>query len=318
MDGISVLFDLQSALTVSESVAFVSDAQNIKIKEIEDVKTLTVTKRQSDIDGFIVDITRLSEYAEGEILLGDRFTITGRFGRKTPIGGWCFELRARCKNGTNKAVHQFFPDRSRIFALSFVIDINDVESIYLITRTQVIGLTPKEFFVDGILITRVSGYAIADTRSVVYIMEDDRFLEDLTEGGYSEYLYATGDPLYLVYRSAEKAGRKALSISRRLNDWDGLDIRISLMNFLPQNKYAVRVVGCIPGEAPLDAEIMLQLIPTYESRSVKLMHENQNFVLLHAFTSEELKTTECVRIATSESGKNMSFIIYNIEVFVLE
>lgn len=305
MTSTEVLYDLQSAF--AENEALFGDAKNLSITKVEDLKIISISERISDTDGFCFPLSE-------DLPLGSRVTITGRVGSKAPIGGWCFELLVYSKNGESKAVQQFFPRRNRLYTLSCVLDKTGAEKIRLVTRPRVLGLKPSDFFVDGILITRVSGNALIDTRSVVYIMEDDRFLEELDGGGYSEYLFATGDPKYTIIKDQ----KKSIRLSNRQNAWDGLDIRISLMNFIQTNRYAVRVTGCIDGEAPTDAEITLQLIPSYELRGTKPVKSGQSFVLLHIFTSQELDSTETVRITTNQTAKNMPFIIQNIEVVVLD
>ncbi|MCL2199058.1 MAG: hypothetical protein FWB80_09060 [Defluviitaleaceae bacterium] len=307
-DGVKVLFDLQSALKKNE--ALFSDDKNLII-EVEDIKTISVAKRSSDTDGFTFPISK-------DLSPGDRVTITGRVAGKSPIGGWCFELLLCSVGGECKAIQQFFPGRDRMYALSYVMDKIGAEEIQLVTRTRVSGMKPSDFFVDGILITRALGNALVDTRSVVYIMENDRLLEELDGGGYSEYLFATGDPLYTIYDDNLNDGKKSIRISRRVNDWDGLDIRISLMNFLHTNRYVVRVTGRVDGNAPPDSEITLQLLPSYQWRGTKSVKDDQSFVLLHAFTPQELDATESIRITTNQTAKNMAFIITSIEVFVLD
>ncbi|MCL2387395.1 MAG: hypothetical protein FWC89_07605 [Defluviitaleaceae bacterium] len=316
MGEIKILYDLQNALKNLDTGVFLGndflvpckETSSLFLVEIEDVKTLLVSDRKAQDDGLMLLTPQFGKYTHG-----DRVTITGRIDSSAPIGGWCLELHSYRPDGTAKLIQRYFPKPNRMYALSYVLDSKDIEGhLRLISSTYVKGLEPISFHVDGILITRLP-YRV-DHRKIVYDMQKDALLSEINGGGYTEYLFATGDPLYIIYETPENP--KNIRISCRKHDWDGLDIRISLMNLLADNSYTVKVTGRIDGVAPKDSEMTFQLLPEYAWRSTTRVIDNQLFELKHTFTPEELATIESVRITTNTEGVNMTFCIHSIEIFV--
>jgi len=316
---IIVLYDLQNALRYEEIGEFFGDSflipcgesSKLSIVEIEDVKTIFISNRATDDDGLAILTPDFGKYVPG-----DRVTITGRVDENAHVGGWSLELHRCHPDGTSRLVQQYFPEHDRMYALSYVLDKKDIERhIRLVSRPWMYGVTPADFYVDEILITRAREDFLKDLRDVIYIMENDRHLKELNGGGYTEFLFATGDPLYSFYENEEN-GSVSIHLSRRANDWDGIDIRLSLMNLLRDNKYCIKVTGRIDGTAPSGSEITLQLLPSYAWRGTQTVTDNQEFTLTHTLSPDELETIESVRITTNSIGANMPFYVHEIEVFV--
>ena len=314
---ILILFDLQNALLDVELGAFYgteflmpcNKTSRLTIAKIEDVRTIFISNRVTDSDGLAIYTTAFEKCAPG-----DRVTITGRISENTPIGGWCFELH-RCRaDGSGRAVQQFFPRRNRMYSLSYVLDKKDTERhMRVVSNPRILGIKPADFYIDDILITRNLRDNI-DTRSVVYTMENDQFLKELNGGGYTEYLFASGDPLYTITERDKNNENSSIGVSRRVNDWDGIDIRVHLMNLLRGNKYSVRVSGRVDGKAPMNAEMVLQLLPSYSWCKTQRVSSYQYFTLEHTFSPDELEMLESVRITTNSAGARMSFFIHEIKI----
>ncbi|MDR0272473.1 MAG: hypothetical protein LBI27_04065 [Clostridiales bacterium] len=314
-----VLYELQNILHDIDAGAFFgdsflipcSDTSNLFVSETEDVKSIFVSERASDSDGLAILTPDFGKYVPG-----DRVTITGRVSENIPIGGWCFELHKCHPNGSSRLIQRYFPKRDKMYVLSYILDTRDEERhIRLITYPYVQNIKPADFYIDNILITRSMGEnALTDTRGIIYSMENDPFLTELNGGGYTEYLFASGNPKY----SVNEGGELGIKVSRRVNDWDGIDVRTHLMNLLRGNKYCVRVKGRIDGNAPANAEMILQILPSYSWCEVQRVSSFQYFTLEHVFSSDELDTLESVRITTNAAGTKMSFFVHEIKLFVLE
>lgn len=322
MISIELIYDLRDALKDVELGAFFGDGflmpggniTKLRITEVEDVKTIFIKGRASGNDGLIILTSDFEKY-----LPGDRITITGRVADNTSVGGWCLELRRCSPNGKETLVQHYFPGQTRMYALSYVLNASDsVRHIRLVTRPWIGRSVHTDFFVDGITITRSEGNTLADTRNFVYIMEKDRYLSELADSGYTEYMLASGNPLFAVFRDDKNNGRRSISVTCRINDWDGIDIRMSLMNLLRGNNYCVRVTGRVDGKAPPNAKMTLQLLPEYEWRGTKEVISDEKFVLEHILTPEELEISNGIRITTNSAAANMNFLVHNIEVFVVK
>jgi hypothetical protein len=302
-----LLFDLQNALEnekagVLSNTLFLPFGEETKLSvtEIEDEKSVFVSNRKSNSGGLEIFINKAAKYVSG-----DRITITGR-------ADDCSVEMHLCDENDNKLVQISYPNRDNFFVISYILDVKDVRKyIRLVSRPRARVGAPADFHVDRILIARASENVPADSRSVVYIMDNDRHLKALSGGGYTEFLFASGDPLYTVFGGIK---RSIINVSRRENDWDGIDIRTSLMNLVRGNEYHIRVTGRVDGDAPLGAEITLQLLPMYSWRGTQAVRSNQDFNLTHTFSREELETLDRVRITTNSAGAKMSFFVYGIEI----
>jgi endo-1,4-beta-xylanase len=123
------------------------------------------------------------------------------------------------------------------------------------------------------------------------------------------FLRSSGTPVYKIIGE-----EKIIHIGHRLNNWDGIDIRLENMNLKQGNRYTIRVKGRVDGCAPPGMIIMLQIVPDFMWRHSVECTDNCEFTLSHTFSIMELQTAEAVRIATNTEGANVSFFIDEIKV----
>ncbi|MCL1842808.1 MAG: hypothetical protein FWF79_03265 [Defluviitaleaceae bacterium] len=285
---------------------------SLEVVEQDDAKTLLVKNRASVSDGISI---KLPAY-EG-LCVGDRVTVTGRIGDGAPKTNWGIALNRSGNDYAHLAQHRI-PTRDDLYYLTYLLEKVDLDCTLHI-RTIFWGNEEAcmNFYADDILITRNTHDTATDTdeRSIVYSLATDESTEGFAPGVMTKYLVTSGEPMYKMIESEHG---KAIHISNRVNDWDGLDIQLKPMGLKPGSNYTIRVEGRIDGHAPPEAMIMMQFLPGYVWRNPRAAYDNNEFVLTHNLSKTEVLNAEFIRITSNPPGAKMSFIISNIEIKVVE
>jgi len=316
-----VLFDLREKLVKMNAGSFTGDAflqplgepsPTLFVADDGGVKTVQVTNRATREDGVAILISSLAK--DIGLQVGDRITVTGRVAAGAPADHWGIILR-RGSLDWKQLAQQIAPQG--LFSLTYLLDEADLDTVIWV-HTNHWGETPPtmDFCIDSILITRWRDRRAktADTRARVYSLATDTAIQTLEEGTditttKSAFLQQSGNAAITVVKAAEG---NALHVSNRVNDWDGLDIR--LLSLEPGNKYRLKITGRIDGDAPRGMLIMLQGIPVYSWEGCQRIDENKTFALSHTFSQSELETWTAVRLATNRKGTTVPFFIDTIEL----
>jgi endo-1,4-beta-xylanase len=128
---------------------------------------------------------------------------------------------------------------------------------------------------------------------------------------FKNELLKSGTPIIKIFDLADS---KAIYVSERVKDWDGVDINMRRLKLLAGNKYQVTVTGCIDGLTPDETLITLQGIPGYSWRDMKYVGDSQAFTLRHILSQSEVDQWDLVRITTNATGATVPFYIYSIEI----
>ena len=279
------------------------------IEVIEDVKTMHITDRIIKEAGIHIDIKKIPG-----IIPGDRITVTGRVGEGEPLdSSWSIALIM--VGGSHLTQHIKPRD---VFAVSHILEEKELDMV-LSVHTVGWGLKPPlmDFYVDNIIVSRYqSKIEEEDTRTMIFSIEDDTnvdrlHLSDQENAGYDFIVVRSG-------RSRVKAfiheGRKALHISNRLNDWDGIDIILKNLSLHINSKYKITVRGHICSNAPLGSTIMLQGLPNYDWKSIIPIEKGMDFTLEHIMSRSDVEKWTSIRVATNTIGASTTFDIYSFEI----
>jgi hypothetical protein len=278
---------------------------NGKIKKVEDIKALFISGRTARESGIFIDLTKLSE-----LLPGDRITVTGRIDRDHSLGSstWSISLLSAIDG---HLTHHIAPDA--VYSLSYILDESDIKNVLTVHTIGWGVLHPlMDFYVDNILITRgdIINKPAVDTRKIIYSLAEDSNLQFVLADEKS-ILTRAGYPNVSVF---EHNGKKAIHVDTRVNDWDGLDILISNLKLRAGNQYKITVHGRVDGEAPEDAVIMIQGVPSYSWRHNIEIKSNEEFTLEYTMTRSDVEKWTAVRITTNQAGATMSFFVYRVEI----
>jgi AraC-like DNA-binding protein len=279
----------------------------LSVSEAGGTKSVFVSKRSSTDSIPLLQIPAMSNLQPG-----DKITVTGKI-CETATSDWAVILR---KYGGDYTVlaQQTFPGVNKLYSVTYALDRADMEYPVQI-RINPWGRedVPPNFFVDSILITREqSATSIeVDERQIVYSLATDENVTHLRPGDITEFIRPSGTPLFTVKK---RPGKKQIRVSRRTNDWDGIDVYLPGMNLKPGNLYTISAKLRIEGESPPKAAMMFQVLPGFIWRSVVAVEDDSTFVLSHTFSLMELQTSEAVRITSNPEGTNMDFTISEIEV----
>src|SRR5690625_789806 len=107
---------------------------------------------------------------------------------------------------------------------------------------------------------------------------------------------------------------KALYVSERSNDWDGIDIPFDSANMGDGKTYTITVTGYVDeGEdVPEGAQALLQNIDSYEGLYLNANYESgKSFVLTGKYTVDKSEDS-ALRIQSNPDGKQVSFYIGEI------
>jgi hypothetical protein len=333
VNAIIVLYDLQEeikAMSVGifpEEYAHLASCGDLEsgsmpvlnLVEEDGVKSVMVSKRVLDWDGVSLKMPTF-----GKVWPGDRITVTGRIASNVPKGSWAMGLFVQ-KNATADQIgleQHLLPNPEELFTVSYILDAADLE-YNLIIRTSSWGDEGSgrdgadlDFFIDSILITRSpeSANVVPDPRTTIYAMESDASVQDLPlESRYVDgrVLRRAGEPQVAI---REFQGKRCLHVFNRINDWDGIDIRMAQLELLRGNHYTIHVRGRIDGKISEGTQIMLQFLPGYTWRDNQFVTDNQEFTLNHTLSAMEVSNGETIRIATNGPGTDVSFYIYDINI----
>ncbi|MCL2198857.1 MAG: hypothetical protein FWB80_08030 [Defluviitaleaceae bacterium] len=321
-----VLFDLQEEindldLKASKHIVPVgSKMPTLKICEVDGIKTLKIKDRVDQIAGIGIPLDSLP------VKPGDRITVTGRVAGGVSMGSWGVALsieETNMRQAEECQLAQFTSPKS-LFSLSYILTDADLGCVITVQTTRWGSINPTmDLYVDSILILRDKKVITVkeDPRSIVYTMEND---QDIIPGGaiaaegsghnelFTEFLAHSGSPDVKVFLHDDKT--KALYVSRRRKDWDGVDIRIKNLELMKGNNYRITVEGSIDGKAPEGTIITLQGLPGYTWRNNQLVNDSQSFTLRYSLTQTEIHQWHTVRITTNAIGAGVSFYIYSIEI----
>ncbi|MCL1842694.1 MAG: hypothetical protein FWF79_02665 [Defluviitaleaceae bacterium] len=313
-----VIYDLQNAI---EEKGFFTKRDGIKhcgntpplLEAIESggKRAIKITNRVVREDGVALLLPEISG-----LIPGDRLTVTGRVGEGAPtVKEWGMCLRS--PRGQFNQVAQAIAPKD-IFILSYVLDKTDLpHPLYIHANAWGEAVPDMDFTIDTILISRPDNTnEREDSRQLVYSLETDEYMATYRSGDIfiadpDCSLAPSGSPVCIIRRHGYA---NAIHVGKRNNDWDGLDIRLPMLGLMPGNSYNVHIVGRIEGNAPTDAQIMLQIIPGYAWRDNHTIYSNSDFTLGHTLTLMELEMADTLRITTNAAGAQVDFTIYSIEI----
>ncbi|MCL2198855.1 MAG: hypothetical protein FWB80_08020 [Defluviitaleaceae bacterium] len=281
------------------------------LNDIEDVKSLLLTKRTRRESGVLIHLKKIPNLQPG-----DRIIITGRVsgGDSNPRNGWSVALLSTIDGHITQHIAP-----SSVFSLSHMLEEKELDQTMVVHTIGWGASQPlMDFCIDGILITRNDRAANPneDTRTSLYSTSDDPQLKWISTNDVQSF----GDTLILVrsgspnVRMFKRKGVNAFHVGVRVNDWDGVDIRLSHLKLLSGNKYKITVHGKIDGDAPPKSVIMLQGIPSYTWCSSKDITPDMSFTLEHILTRSQVEGWTSARITTNTPGAKTSFYIYSIDV----
>lgn len=323
MRKILILFDLQEQLKKINAGEFpenpfVAPYGNAPAAlcalEINKTKTLRITGNSGakSKPGF-----RINTPAISDLNSGDRITITGRLGEGVPKSDWAIVIDRFIDKDNYAGLSQHVsPAQGELFSMTYVLDEEDLK-FPLLVRSNHWGksVEPMIFFVDSILVSRETSDTmfVKDSRGLIYSLANDENVQTLKPGDVTKFLRSAGTPKYKIF---EHDGKKAIKISRRINNWDGIDISLTGMNLKQGNRYTISAHGIVDGIAPKNARMMFQLLPEFIWRSELYAQDEKEFSLRHTLSATELQSTDFIRIATCDDGAKMSFSIFSVEITV--
>jgi hypothetical protein len=285
----------------------------LDILQVEDVKTILVTKRANKQAGVGINIAKICDIAPG-----DRITVTGRFKSDAPSGSWGVALIAKDGTAENQLAHQIAP-RS-VFSLSHVLEKTEMDAMVVLHTTSWGHIEPNmDFFVDNLRISREVSESniLADTRGIVYSMSDDRRMRDYKSLGLSqdiqgtEYLQGSGNPKIKIIKRGKL---NILHVSNRFRDFDAVDIMLNTLKLMKGNSYQVTATGRIDGKAPEGSLMLMQSTPGYSWLASKFVSEGSEFSLTFTLTPSGIEKWTAIRISSNVIGASVSFFIFSIEV----
>ena len=330
-----VLFDFRKKLETMKSGPFEGSEYIqplgipppvITVVDDNGIKAIRVSKRTAREDGVAIPISTLTKYSG--LQTGDRLTITGRVGSGAPDSHWGMVLR-RGSLDWKQLTHQITP--VGLFSLTHLLESVDLDVTFWLQSNHWGEVSPTmDFFIDSILITRMQTRTVIDERDIVYTMANDNFVQSFAEkdiiilaekdkpynkmSNEESCLRRSGSPVLTIYKGSNG---NSIHISKRTNNWDGLDIMLQPLELLQGNKYNLQVTGCIDGFAPPEAIIMLQGIPVYTWEHLVEVKSNDFFVLKHNISPSDLEKWIAIRVATNTKGIDMAFFIDSIELSVI-
>jgi len=320
-----IVFDLQEYLQAMQSdkertPSFLrptgSHEPTITICNHEDEKCIHVTHRATKKSGVVIDLPLMQG-----IMPDDRITIMGRISDPKERRDWGISLLSQLSIAENQVAQQAVPHG--IFLLTHQLDDDDLKKPLFLQTTKWGSWGDSEdpnfdFFVDSILVSRDIDFVKQkkEDRAVVYDLNSDiaiceATLNTVNGTHHSLVLRQSGTPS--IYIVSDGDGR-AIHVTRRTNNYDGFDICMAQLNLIQGEEYRITVTGRADGEAPEDAQIMLQGIPGYHWRSLHSLVTNQDFTLSYTLKKSSLEQWEALRIATNQAGAHVPYFIYSIEI----
>jgi len=280
------------------------------VQDVEDVKSLLISNRPARESGIYINLKKISG-----LLPGDRITVTGRVGEGAPPGPiWSVALLSV---DDGHLTHHISP--RGIYSVSHVLELNELTQIFTIHTIGWGTFQPlMDLYIDSIIITR-SAEIIAeerDTRTLVYTLKDDPNLEwvdtdDVDSFGDSLLVTRSGSPTIRIFKRDDAM---AFHVDTRVNDWDGIDIKLEHMKLRTASRYKVIVTGRIDGDAQKGAIIMLQGVPNYAWRAYVPIKKDLEFNLEYILSRTETEKLKGIRVTTNPEGATVPFFIYSIEV----
>jgi len=286
---------------------------SLMIEIMNDRKSVKVTNRRIRNDGISVLLPEIAG-----IKPGDRITVTGSVGANVPEGNeWGMCLRSK-SGGYNQVAQAIAP--KDVFGLSYMLDKSDLkEPVHIVSNSWGNNAEPlMDFYVDSISISRHEQgmNERKDSRQMVYSLETDDFMAGFRSGERlivdpDSPVIPSGSPVCTIRGHGNS---KVIQVGKRVNDWDGIDIRLDMLGLMSGNSYNIHVFGKVEGNCPPDAEIMFQIIPGYAWRDNHKILPYQDFALGHTLTVMELETADTLRITTNTAGAKVDFSIHGIEI----
>jgi hypothetical protein len=283
----------------------------LSVIEEEGAKTILVSNRHEVSDGITINMNEI----EG-LRPGDRLTISGRTGSGAPTVKWGMLIHRG--GGSYSLLEQHnMPAPDELYFLTYLLDAVDLEHpIRLRTDHWGNEEAHMDFFVDDILITRnlKNAGTVTDGRDVVYSLATDEYArEGLVPApgtrSVPTFLQTSGEPEFILL---EEGGKKSIIVRRRVHDWDGVDIHLTMMGLKQGCSYTINVEGRIEGEAHGGAQMMMQVLPGYVWRDNKDVNGGEEFSLSHTLSNAEILNAEVIRITSNPQGAKMTFVITDI------
>ena len=326
------MFDLQQKLEALEPGVFkrtehlepIGDNEpTLSLEMIEDVKTVLVKNRADQVSGIGIPLNAIPMLRSG-----DRLMITGRVPPGVPAGSWGVALvmqETELRKAEECQLAMFTSPRS-LFTLTHILSSTDLNELMIVQTTRWGAIKPTmDLYIDSIIIFRDEKYSsiVEDLRTIVYSLETDseyttgeilavgEEMREIRDYSGMGFLVQAGSPEIRVFRHNEA---KALYISNRNKDWDGVDLNMQHMKLYPGNKYQITVTGSVDGLAPKGMSVTLQGIPGYTWRSNQVVESDGQFILRHTLSQSEADHWATIRITTDAVGAHVPFYIYGIEV----
>jgi DNA-binding transcriptional MerR regulator len=242
---------------------------------------------------------------------------------------------------TDTAPHKIIEFEGGLYATAVCIDMDDesMESIYPKIMKWIEGTNfkhdPKRNFMAHILYplgevktglgyNQLQRYVPIKINSnewkTVYSLSKDEVVQGYdcgtTNKGFgTPAIHSAGSSEYTFKK---ENGYNTILISKRANDWDGIDIKLDSMNLPHGHHCLVKVSGCIADENISNKPGYIELtgLPGYDNMDSHSILGGKDFKLTHTFPVMKDKTIINARISSSHVARKTSLIINNIEVMV--
>ena len=152
----------------------------------------------------------------------------------------------------------------------------------------------------------------------VYSLATDEYIQSIEKGatwqGFSPRNIApTGSPDYTF---APVDGRNGILVTKRANDWDGVNIHLDTLGLLPNHYCSIEVRGKIvqKKKAVTEGSIELTQLPGYANMAWHSVSDGDAFTLKYMFPIIKGSDIPHARISSSHSARKLPFLIEHIEV----
>jgi DNA-binding transcriptional MerR regulator len=154
----------------------------------------------------------------------------------------------------------------------------------------------------------------------VYSLATDKYIQGIERGatwqGFeTKRIAPTGSPDYTF---CEVEGRNAIQLTKRANDWDGVNVHLDNMGLTLNHYCSIEVRGRITGDLEKFAKgsVELTALPGYDNMAYHAVADGASFTLAHVFPIMKDKVIPRARISTGHTARKMPFVIEQIEVKV--
>ena len=154
----------------------------------------------------------------------------------------------------------------------------------------------------------------------VYSLATDEYIQGIEQGvtwqGFEPHKIApTGCPDYTF---VAVDGRNGILVSKRANDWDGVNLHLDMMELKPNHYCSIEVRGKIIHKKKISTvgSIELTQLPGYENMAWHTVADGDEFTFKYMFPIIKDMEIPRARISSSHSARKLSFLIEHIEIKV--